>query len=77
MSTHISKSQFKPKALEYLRQVEMQQEAIIITHNKVPVAEILPYQKNTEVALQELGQAVVAFRKPLDPVGVEDWEILQ
>ena len=43
MVTTISKAQFKPKALAWLRQVEHDQLELIITDHDRPVARIIPY----------------------------------
>lgn len=73
MSKTVSKSQFKPKVLEYLRQVEQSGEAIIITDRGRPVARVEPYSSGEEV-LELLRGVVLNYEDPTEPVAVEDWE---
>ena len=42
MTTHVSKSKFKAKALEYFREVEASGEPIVITEHGKPKLEIRP-----------------------------------
>ena len=77
MPVHISKSQFKPKSLEYFRQVQETGEAIIITDRGKPVLKIMPYTPSPDDLLKGLRGSVVRFDEPLEPVGVDDWEALQ
>jgi antitoxin (DNA-binding transcriptional repressor) of toxin-antitoxin stability system len=74
MQTKLSKSKFKPKALEYLRLVEEKNQTLIITHNKRPVAKIVPYHLDAQLELQTLSKTVLSFDRPLDPVGADEWE---
>lgn len=76
MSTTISKSQFKPKALEYLRMVEKSREPLILTHGGKPVVQIVPYVDEFEKIRKELKNSVIKYEDPLLPVGLEDWELL-
>lgn len=75
MSKAVSKSEFKPKALEYLRQVERTGEPLIITDRGRPVARIEPYADGDE-QLTVLRDLIVKYDDPLEPVGTEDWEEL-
>jgi prevent-host-death family protein len=75
----ISKSQFKPKSLEYLRLVEKEKKPITITHGGVPVVQIVPVKqtkKKEEDPLLALRGTVLHYEDPTEPVGLEDWEIL-
>jgi prevent-host-death family protein len=73
----ISKSQFKPKALEIMRQVEKSGQPIVITDHGTPTLELRPY------AADRIGQDPVAYLKgsvaeyidPTEPVAVEDWQV--
>jgi len=76
MSATISKSQFKPKALEYLRMVEKNREPLILTHGGKPVVQIVPYVDEFEKIRKELKNSVIKYEDPLLPVGLEDWELL-
>ena len=73
----ISKSKFKPKSLEYFRQVQETGEPLTITDHGKPVLKIIPYTPSPEEALKALRGSVIRFDDPLEPVGVEDWEVLE
>ena len=74
----VSKSQFKPKALEYFRLVEKKKKTLVITHNKKPIAKIIPYEEeNDEEILKQLRGTVTYYKNPTQPVGAEDWEVLK
>lgn len=73
----ISKSQFKPRVLEYLRWVERQKKPIVVTHGGKPVVQIEPFSENPEKILQELRGTVVRYLSPYEPVGLKDWAALQ
>ncbi|MBA4392092.1 MAG: prevent-host-death protein [Desulfobacca sp.] len=77
MEQMVSKSKFKPQALEYFRQVEESGESLIITDRGKPVLKILPYSKHPLKGLMALRDSVVKYEKPFDPVGLEDWEHLK
>jgi prevent-host-death family protein len=77
MPMQISKSQFKPKSLEYFRQVQETGEPIIITDHGKPVLKIVPYIASPDDVLQALRGSVTKYEDPLEPVGLEDWEALQ
>ena len=73
----ISKSQFKPKTLEYFRNVQETGEPLIITEYGKPVLKIMPYTPEPETLLQDLRGSVLSFEKPLEPVAIEDWDLLE
>ena len=73
MSRTVSKSQFKPKALEYLRQVEQSGEGIVITDRGRPVVRVEPYSSGEEV-LELLRGVLLRYEDPTEHVSVEDWE---
>lgn len=77
MQQKISKSQFKPQVLEYLRKVEEYKKPLIITHLGKPVIKIIPYSENVKDKLQALRKTVVFFNKPTYPVGENNWEVLK
>ena len=77
MEEMISKSQFKPHALKYFREVEKTGQEIIITDRGKPVLKIIPYTENPEEALKALRDTVVKYSDPTEPVGLEDWEALK
>ena len=77
MSIRISKSQFKPKSLEYFRQVQETGEPIIITDHGKPVLKIMPYAPSPDDLLKALRGSVVRYDDPLEPVGADEWEALK
>ena len=77
MKDSVSKSEFKPKALEYFRQIEKTGKDLIITDRGKPVLKITRYSQDHTESLKLLKNSVVKYEDPLDPVGLEDWEALQ
>ena len=77
MAEMVSKSQFKPRALQYFREVEKTGKELIISDRGKPVLKIVPYTENTEEVLKALRDAVVKYDDPTEPVGLEDWEALK
>lgn len=77
MTTTISKSKFKARALEYFRQVERTGGEIVITDHGRPVVKILPYSQDSAEALKALRGSVLRYDDPCEPVGLEDWEALR
>ncbi len=74
----ISKSRFKPRALEYFRMVQETRQELIITERGHPVVKVVPYSEHDPLAaLKELRGSVLEFRDPLEPVGEDDWEALK
>lgn len=76
MKKFVSKSQFKPRALEYFREVETTGRELIITDRGKPVLKVVPYVENPEEMLKPLRGSVISYQDPTEPVGVEDWEAL-
>jgi len=76
MGKTVSKSKFKPKTLEYFRQIETTGEEVIITDHGRPVLKIIPYSPKPEAALKILRNTVIKYEKPTEPVSAEDWEAL-
>lgn len=71
----VSKSQFKPRSLEYFRVVEQTGEELVITDHGRPVAKVIPYRDDAEERLLALRETVLRYERPLDPVAAEDeWE---
>ena len=77
MEEMISKSQFKPRALQYFREIEQTGKELIISDRGKPVLKIVPYTENPEEALKSLRNTVVKYEDPTEPVGLEDWEALK
>lgn len=73
----LSKSKFKPKALEVMRHVEETGEPVIITSHGALVLELRVYQPKNADPFEPLRGSVLTYLEPTLPVGVEDWEILK
>ena len=79
MERVVSKSQFKPKSLEYFRLIEESGEALIITDRGRPVLKVIPYAAaaDLEACLKVLRNSVLKYDDPLEPVALEDWKALK
>lgn len=79
MKQVISKSQFKPQVLEYLRMVEKTKKSLIITHGGKPVVKVIPIKEDDEdeKILIELRNSVIFYNDPTEPVNIEAWEALK
>jgi prevent-host-death family protein len=77
MKNMISKSQFKPRALHYFREIEKTGKELIISDHGKPVLKIVPYVEDPEEALKSLRNTVLKYDDPTEPVGLEDWEALK
>jgi prevent-host-death family protein len=77
MEYFISKSKFKPRALEYFREVERTGKVLVITDRGKPVLKIVPYSRDPHEALKELRGSVIRYEYPTLPVGLNDWESLK
>lgn len=71
---HLSKSQFKPKALEIMRSVEQGGESIIITDHGKPVLELKAYVPSDIDPIERLKGSVVEFADPFEPIADDEWE---
>ena len=76
MGIHVSKSQFKAKALEYFRTIEQSGESVIITDHGRPALEIRPYRKAEKDPLEQLRGSVLHYEKPTEPVAEDEWEAM-
>lgn len=71
----LSKSRFKAKALEHLREVERSGSELVITDHGRPVVKVIPYREDPTAALRSLRGSVRKYVDPLRPaVFVGDWE---
>ncbi len=77
MRKKVSKSKFKPRALEYFREVERTGGEIIITDHGNPVLRILPYSEDLAEWFKPLIGSVLKYEDPTEPVGEEDWSVLK
>lgn len=77
MEDRISKSRFKSRVLELFRQVERTGRVLVITDHARPVLKIVPYTPpDPAEGLRTLRGSVLRYDDPTEPVGLEDWEIL-
>lgn len=72
----VTKSEFKAKALEYLRKVEASGEVIVITDRGQPAVEVRRYRRDPRSPLDRLRGSVLEYKDPTEPVGDGDWEAL-
>lgn len=76
MGEVVSKSSFKERALEYLREVEITGKELIITDHGKPVLKLVRYTPEPKTTLESLRGSVIRYDDPTEPVGQEDWESL-
>ena len=72
----ISKSQFKPRSLEYFRMIEESGETLIITDRGRPALKIMPYYADPEERMKLLHNSVLQYDDPTEPAAPEDWKAL-
>jgi antitoxin (DNA-binding transcriptional repressor) of toxin-antitoxin stability system len=77
MERMVSKSQFKPRSLEYFRLIEESGQPLIITDRGRPVLKVIPYTDDPEDRLKVLRNSVLKYDDPTEPVTLEDWEALK
>ncbi|WP_432415213.1 type II toxin-antitoxin system Phd/YefM family antitoxin [Chromohalobacter israelensis] len=66
----VSKSEFKARALELFRQVEVSGEPVIVTDKGRPAIEVRRYQADQRSPLERLRGSVLELVEPFEPV----WE---
>ena len=79
MAIYVSKSEFRARVLELLRQVEITGDPVVVTHRGAPKVEVRPYVAPEDEAehdpLKALHGSVLRYDSPFEPaVPVEDWE---
>ncbi|MCX8124603.1 MAG: type II toxin-antitoxin system Phd/YefM family antitoxin [Spirochaetes bacterium] len=72
----ISKSKLKPNLLKILRDIEKSGDDVIITDRGKPVLKITRYSEHTDDVLRFLKNSIKDYKKPTEPVGIDDWDIL-
>ena len=77
MSTVVSKSAFKARALEFFRAVERTGRELVVTDHGRPVLKVVPYSRDPAEALKALRGSVLRYDDPTKPVGEDDWESLR
>lgn len=73
MTKRISKSEFKPRMLALLRDVEATGEPLIVTDHGKPVVRIEPYVEGDDL-LATLRGCVLRYDDPTEPVDPQAWE---
>ena len=71
MQQIVSKSEFNPKALAYLRNVQATKRPLTITHGRKPLVQIEPVvakDQDKEPLTRSRG-TVVSFKDPIEPFG--------
>jgi antitoxin (DNA-binding transcriptional repressor) of toxin-antitoxin stability system len=76
-ANHVSKSEFKAKALEFFRQVEASGESVIVTDHGKPALEVRPYRSAERNPLDVLRGSAVRYENPTEPVAEGEWEAAQ
>ncbi|MCU0822400.1 MAG: type II toxin-antitoxin system prevent-host-death family antitoxin [Spirochaetes bacterium] len=76
MKNSISKSMFKPRALQYFREVEKTGKEIIITDHGKKVIKIIPFTEDINDELRTMRNTVIKYDNPTESVGLEEWENL-
>jgi len=74
MEKQVAKSKFKPRALQYFREVQRTGRELIITDRGKPVLKIVPYYEKPSETLSLLRDSVTKYENPTEPVGLDDWE---
>ncbi len=77
MTRMVSKSRFKPKALEYFRSVQQTGQPLVITEHGKPVLKIVSYTAPLDDPLAALRGSVLRYDEPEEPVDTEEWEALR
>jgi len=72
---YVTKSQFKTRALEYLRDIETTREALVITDRGNPVIELRPCRPYKRCPLDVLSGSVIEYKDPFKPVAENCWDI--
>ena len=73
----VSKSEFKARALEFLRKVESSGQSLIVTDHGKPSIEVRRFQPTERSPLALLKGTVTHYIDPMEPAGTGDWESLQ
>ena len=84
MQTTVPLSEFEPKASHYVLQVGKTGQELTITDHGNPVVKLIPVaassnqsMEDPEEILQSLRGSVIEYIDPLEPVRLEDWEVLK
>ena len=70
----VSKSEFKPRAFEYLREVEDRGEPLEITDHGRPAVIVSPADPHSHNAAGSLEGTIQSYSDPTAPIGNDDWD---
>lgn len=70
----VSKSAFKARALQHLRQVQETGKELVITDRGTPVVKVVPYERDPASRLKALRGSVRQYKDPTRPVAEKDWK---
>jgi antitoxin (DNA-binding transcriptional repressor) of toxin-antitoxin stability system len=76
MDKQISKSLFKARALEYMREIQETGASLVITDRGRPVLTLLPFREEEKHARDALLSSVSRYDSPTEPVDTAAWEAL-
>jgi len=76
MARMVSKSRFKLRVRDFLREVEQTRKKLIITDRGKPVLKVVPYTEEPEIWLKSLRGTVKSYKRSTEPL-TEDWEALR
>jgi antitoxin (DNA-binding transcriptional repressor) of toxin-antitoxin stability system len=76
MTSEMSKSRFKARALEVFREVERTGEPVIITDHGKPSLILNRYDAPPRDGRKLLAGSVLSYVDPLAPVADDEWEAL-
>ncbi len=77
MERSVSKSKFKPRSLEFFREIESTGETLIITDRGRPVLKIMPFSEDSCERMNRLRNTIIRYDNFDEPVAAEDWELLK
>lgn len=75
-SEWVNKTQFKAKALEYLRKIETSGDPIVVTDRGHATIEIRRFRSEQCSALERLRGSVLKYDHPTEPISEQDWDAL-
>ena len=75
MSIEISKSKFKAKALEIMKNIEETGEEVVITSYGKKMLLIKRYTDESVNPLLSLKDTIISFNEPFTPIDENDWEL--
>ena len=77
MTTAVSKTELKARALELFREIQATGQPLILTERGKPVLQVRPWKGETRTPLDVLKGSIQRYDLPTEPVAEEDWEVLR